>query len=345
MFVTPTTMAVGHRLVERLASQDPRIGQEEEQHPDLLGNAGRSPQDRCEPEQVDEEHDDVEERQRHRQADRAGAPEQLRHQAPEVGRAVAHAPVPGDRLRLGADGDEVEDAEHQEDDDARRGADAGHGDRHDQDPLRDRLGEGQRVGDPERRQPLEPLGERGPTPREPLPDGELGRVDRTIRRLAGEGRGDLGRVQPETGAQSRNAIGGEAVLRGHDERDRGASLRAIGNEVLPPRGEALEILDGRRHRQVPARGQRVEERLLSIGGAAAADVGRARHATARHEPSGVGLDGEDHTTGAPGGKPAEYLVAREHRRSLAEGHRAGVTSRALGPAGERRGPRASDRGR
>ena len=93
----------GHRLVERLAPQDPGVRQEEEEHPDLLGDAGRSPQDRCEPEQVDQQHDAVEERQRHRQADRAGPPEQLRHQAPEVGRPVAHAPVARDRLRLGAD--------------------------------------------------------------------------------------------------------------------------------------------------------------------------------------------------------------------------------------------------
>ena len=169
--------------------------------------------------------------------------------------------------------DDVEDAEHQEHDDARRGPDAGDGDRHDQDALRDRLGQGQGVRDPERRQPLETLGERRPDATRAAPR-ERARPRRPSDPAPGAARAvATSGVSSPRAARSRGTR--SAVKRYFEAMMSAIAARASapsGTRCCPPRGEALEILDGRRHRQVAARGQRVEERLLAVGGAAAADV-------------------------------------------------------------------------
>ena len=288
-------------------------------------------------------------RQRHRQAERAGPPEELRHEPAEVGRAVAHAPVAGDRLRLSADGDDVDRAEHEEHHDPRRGADAGDGDRHDQDPLRDRLGQRQRVGDPERRQPLDTLRECRPTPREPLAQREGSAYKaRAIRCLARErgGRRRARRVRVRHEAAAR-----VAVNRYFERQDAGRPRRA----PRRPRARGGSHCEAKRSSPgwsaSPAgRGPRPTRRGTRARGrdAAAADVA-VRDIRRRATMRAVCACGWRTRPRGRGGREAasEDLVAREQRRSrstapLAERHRAGVTSTGLGPVGGPPGQRASD---
>ena len=220
--------------------------------------------------------------------------------------------------------------------DARHRADAGHRDRQRQvdgtDDQRDDEGE------PEGRERVQPAGQAGGGPAQPIERLHPTRVDRLQRRgiQALVGMLDGIGIEAQGRSQLRHRRIGEDVLRAQQLRDSGAHARVVGHEVGPVRGITLEVPDRRADGKVAAQRQRFQERPLALGGRALAEHDRDDLRSGGQQVRRPVLDRVEQRGGAASREPARRSSSRENRADPSDA----TTDRDPGSCPCRRGPSA-----
>jgi hypothetical protein len=312
----------GDRGVDRSAPQVQQLDREQRGHPGDGRRAGRVLQRHRDADVVglQEQHADAD--NAGAEHDRAGPAEQIADDAADVGAATAHQPRAGQRVGHERDRQHVQQPERGKHRDPWQRTDQRDGDRQRQDRRADGLGQRERVGGPERRQPVDAVGERGPRPAPSLarrPRGAVDRLQRHAVELCMRGR-EIGVVEPECRSQARYICAREAVLLAEPVGERRPHAVGAGDELGPGGRVALEVLDRGVQRRLAADRERLEKVEPPI--AVAVRVGEALHRRARrgNELRRPRLDQEQELRGPARRRPLEDPRAAEELGSGVVGH-------------------------